>query len=66
LVGTQFFSHIDINAMDKNKMLLFTRSSLGNGEVKGICDVIYIDREKFSKLKTLEMVNEIEYLNILW
>ncbi|HQN93301.1 MAG TPA: PEP/pyruvate-binding domain-containing protein [Prolixibacteraceae bacterium] len=63
LVGTQFFSHIDINAIDKNKMLLFTRSSLGNGEVKGICDVIYIDREKFSKLKTLEMVNEIEYLN---
>lgn len=63
LVGTQFFSHIDINAMDKSKMLLFTRSSLGNGEVKGISDVIYIDREKFSKLKTLEMVNEIEYLN---
>jgi hypothetical protein len=65
LIGSQLLNHIDIGQFDKEKMLLFTKSSLGNGEVKGITDVIYIDRDKFSKLKTLEMVNEIEYLNNL-
>jgi hypothetical protein len=63
LVGSQILNHIDISLIDREKMFLFTKSSLGNGEIKGIQDVIYIDREKFSKLKTMDMVNEIEFLN---
>jgi len=63
LVGSQIINHIDISLIDKSKMFMFTQSSLGNGDVKGIRDVIYIDKDKFSKLKTLDMVNEIEFLN---
>jgi len=46
-------------------MALFTKSSLGNGVIKDIRDVIFVDTRKFSKLKTLEMATEIEHLNNL-
>lgn len=48
---------------DKSKMVLFTHSALGNGIVRNIHDIIFIDPEKFNKLKTLEMASEIERLN---
>jgi len=63
LVGNQFLSHIDIGRINKTNMILYSRSSLGNGEINGIQDIIYVDNSQFSKLKTLEMVREIEYLN---
>lgn len=54
---------IDIDKLEKDKILLYTESSLGNGEIDHIEDVIYINTENFDKLKTLDMVREIEYLN---
>lgn len=65
LIGTQLFKGKDISKLDKNDMLLYTRSSVGNGEIENICDIIYVDNEKFNKLKTLDMLKEIEYLNNL-
>ncbi|MCQ2960363.1 MAG: pyruvate, phosphate dikinase [Bacteroidales bacterium] len=43
--------------------LLHTTSCMGNGFIENICDVVYIDLEKFDKLRTLEMVAEIEKIN---
>lgn len=63
LVGSQITKNIDISQIDEAQTILYTKSSLGNGEIEGIQDVIFIDNDKFSKLKTLEMVSEIEYLN---
>ena len=63
LIGNQILQNIVIDQMDKSNMVLFTRSSLGNGEIKDIRDVIYVDTAKFSKLKTVEMAAEIERLN---
>ncbi|MDA3816015.1 MAG: hypothetical protein PF486_01475 [Prolixibacteraceae bacterium] len=54
---------IDFSNFDKSKMLLFTKLSLGNGELNNITDVIYLSPDKFSKLKTVEMSKEIEKLN---
>ncbi|MBN1768691.1 MAG: hypothetical protein JXR50_04995 [Prolixibacteraceae bacterium] len=54
---------IDFDSFDKSQMLLFTRLSLGNGELNSITDVIYLPPERFSKLKTIEMAAEIEKLN---
>jgi len=65
LIGNQIMQSIVIDQMDKSKMALFTRSSLGNGEIKDIRDVIYVDTVRFSKLKTIEMAAEIEVLNNL-
>jgi hypothetical protein len=36
---------------------------MGNGQVEGISDVIYIRRERFDKMKTMEMANEVDNLN---
>jgi len=65
LIGNQITQNIDIGKLDQSKMVLFTRSSLGNGEVKEVRDVIYIDNATFNKLKTVEMAAEIERLNNL-
>ena len=46
-------------------MVLFTKSSLGNGEIKDIRDIIFVDPTAFNKLKTIEMATEIEHLNDL-
>ena len=53
----------DINSASKSDILLYTSSSLGNGKIEDIHDVIYVDTEKFNKMKTMEMVAEIEELN---
>ena len=42
---------------------LYTQSSIGNGQIDEIYDIIYIDVDKFNKLKTLEMAEEIDMLN---
>ncbi|MDP2338993.1 MAG: PEP/pyruvate-binding domain-containing protein [Bacteroidota bacterium] len=65
LIGNQMMQNIVIDQLDQSQMALFTRSSLGNGEIKDIRDVIFVDTSKFSKLKTIEMAAEIEYLNNL-
>jgi hypothetical protein len=63
LIGNQLSHNIDIGKIDQSQLALFTRSSLGNGEIKDVQDVIYVDIASFNKLKTLEMVSEIEFLN---
>ncbi len=63
LVGSQQSNNIDFSNLDKSKMILYTESSLGNGEINQIQDVIYIDIVEFDKMKTYEMVQEIEFLN---
>lgn len=65
LIGNQIAQNIDVGKLDQSKMVLFTRSSLGNGEIKDVRDVIYIDNAAFNKLKTIEMAAEIEQLNRL-
>ena len=65
LIGNQIMQNIVIDKMDQSHMVLYTRSSMGNGEIKDIRDVIYVDTDKFSKLKTVEMAAEIESLNNL-
>ena len=63
LIGDQIKQNIELDKLDRSQMVLFTKSSVGNGEIKEIRDVIYVDNEKFSKLKTIEMAEEIEKLN---
>lgn len=63
LVTDQISKQVKLDKLDKSRMLLFTRSCVGNGEVTGIRDVVYIDNSRFTKLKTLEMAEEIERIN---
>lgn len=63
LVGNQLNFDFDVDTLDKSKILLHTTSSLGNGVLNDIHDIIYVDIERFDKLKTIEMSQEIEMLN---
>ncbi len=65
LTHYQLTYNVDLEKLDKKDMILFTHSSLGNGEINTIRDVIFIDTLKFNKHKTMEMVSEIESLNKL-
>ena len=65
MVDSRGSINFNIDQFEKTGALLYTQTSLGNGEIKDIYDVIYVDKDAFDKMKTLEMVNEIEYLNRL-
>ena len=51
------------DTINKNSLLLYTENGLGNGIIKNIQDIIYINPEKFDKTKTILMREEISYLN---
>ncbi|MDX9881828.1 MAG: PEP/pyruvate-binding domain-containing protein [Prolixibacteraceae bacterium] len=63
LLADQSEHNTAIETQDKSKMVLFTRSSMGNGLIRGISDVIFIDPNRFNKLKTIDMATEIEEMN---
>lgn len=63
LVGSQQSFKLDFDKLDKDKVWLYSKSSLGNGKIESIQDVIYIDNNLFDKMKTPEMAQEIEQLN---
>lgn len=63
LVSHNASVEVDLEKLNKEDVLLYTHSSVGNGEVDDIHDVIYVDPELFDKMKTLEMAREIEHLN---
>lgn len=66
MVGSFENKHIDLRSENQDNMLLYTNQSLGNGILEDISDVVYIDEQKFSKLETVEMAREINYLNTLF
>lgn len=63
LVGNQLASNIDLNAIDKSDILLYTQSSLGNGEISNLQDIVFVDNDHFDKLKTHEIAKEVEMIN---
>jgi hypothetical protein len=54
---------INLENIDNERLLLYSENGMGNGVIKDIYDVIYIDMKKFDKLKTEKMRDEIEILN---
>jgi len=63
LVGSAEDYNIDLDDLDRDKMILFANRSMGNGRIDNIKDVIFVKPETFDRTKTKEMVTEIEALN---
>jgi hypothetical protein len=63
LVGSQLNYNIDFNKIDPFSIILRTQSSLGNGEINHLRDIIFVDADRFDKLKTFDIAAEIEQLN---
>ena len=56
-------SLIDIDKIQEDDMLLYTEEGLGNGIIDDIKDIVFIDPEKFDKMRTQEMCLEIDKIN---
>ena len=47
----------------KEKAILYSTEALGNGFIKDISDIVYIDPLKFDKTRTMDMKEEIKEIN---
>jgi len=56
---------IDPDSIDEDKLLLFTRKSMGNGLVNDIADIVFIEPELFDNKLTVSMADEIATINEL-
>jgi len=54
---------IDLGEVDTGKVVLFARQGMGNGEVYGVRDVIFVNPESFDKMHTREIAREIHQMN---
>jgi hypothetical protein len=66
MVGKEEDYNVEIGEIEKESSVLFAEKSLGNGRIKCIQDVIFVDPSRFNKLKTEEMAAEINQLNQLF
>jgi hypothetical protein len=60
--GAQNYS-INMDRINQKQIILQSGQSMGNGKVKTISDVIYVDNSRFDKSQTREIAKEIEFLN---
>ncbi len=63
MIGGASDYEVDMDKIKKDDIVLYAEKGMGNGLVKNIRDIIYVDNELFDKSKTEEMVKEIEQLN---
>ncbi len=55
---------IDLNAVEEDKIFMYAERGMGNGKINHIKDVVLVDPEKFSKMKTKQIAEEIRKLNV--
>jgi hypothetical protein len=54
---------LGLDKVKPEEICLFSSQSIGNGQLEGIEDIIYIDPDKFDNTKTVEIAREIDQLN---
>lgn len=54
---------VDLGIIDPEKTILYARRGMGNGIVSGIRDIIFVDPDKFDKMKTRQIAEEISQFN---
>ena len=55
--------NIKLDKIKREEMMLSTSRAMGNGEIKNIKDIVFIDPDKFDNTQTLEIMTEIEKIN---
>jgi len=54
---------VNVGNIDPEKTLMYARRGMGNGIVSNIRDVIFVDPNRFDKMKTREIAEEINHFN---
>jgi hypothetical protein len=55
---------IELDEIQKDKTILYSEKTMGNGKIQTISDVIFVKPDTFDNTQTTEMALEIEKLNI--
>src|SRR4030042_558044 len=63
LIGTGAGYSIEPESINFDDLILKSNKSMGNGIIDNISDLVYLDPELFSNLKTDQMADEIESMN---
>jgi hypothetical protein len=63
LLGNVGEYNIDIGKLEKEEILIYAEKSMGNGQIEGIQDIVFVKMENFNKTKTKEIAQEIDELN---
>jgi hypothetical protein len=63
MIGHAQDYNVDMNKIKKEDIVLYAEKGMGNGLIKNIQDIIYIDNATFDKSKTEDMAAEIGLLN---
>jgi hypothetical protein len=54
---------VNIGNIDPEKTIMFAKRGMGNGIISGITDLIFVDPDRFDKMKTREIAAEINQFN---
>ncbi|MCK5152717.1 MAG: hypothetical protein KAQ93_00035 [Spirochaetales bacterium] len=57
--------NIEPENLTKEKSILYSTEAMGNGFIKDISDIVYLDPHKFDKTRTMDMKEEIKKINNL-
>ncbi|QIA07249.1 PEP/pyruvate-binding domain-containing protein [Draconibacterium halophilum] len=63
LIRTEEQVEVDIEMVEDDKVFMYAEQGMGNGKIEEIRDVVYVDPDKFDKMKTKQMAQEISKLN---
>ena len=63
MIGGAQDYEVNMDKINKEDIILYAEKGMGNGLVKNIRDIIYVDNKLFDKSKTEEMAKQIEQLN---
>ncbi len=62
LGGSEEYS-INLETLKKHELVIYAERSMGNGKVDNLIDLVYVREDNFDKLKTKEIVTEINKFN---
>ena len=54
---------VDINSVSDEKIFMYAERGMGNGVIEAVRDVVYVDPDKFDRLKTKQIAEEISWMN---
>lgn len=63
LIKNEYHMDIDKENIDTGKIILRADKGMGNGKLTDIQDIVYVDLQKFDRLKTEQMAEEVKYFN---
>jgi hypothetical protein len=63
LLGSFAGYNIDPESINHDDLILETQKSMGNGIIDNISDIVYVEPERFDRLRTTQIAAEIEKIN---